>query len=267
MTVPKVRTYPNELKKAHWKSKKKVGSVGGEPPSIYALAQSKINTGLGEALDKAETAWGQINWKMLNSGQAVTLYPEGGLEAAQKAKAAAEDYLDGDDFKDAVKKLKAAKTKADSAGKHKLLSKQANTAAKAIATKLKAQVKLLEDITLDDFDQGINDWQRYMTSFDDRYAEALAKVIAGLKVYAAKRTQANWDKSNLLSRASEVSAVVRQAIAAKQKKYAPYGETWTTITNLTTKMHNDYEDGQVIDTDAKAYLQDMQEHLKDVPRF
>jgi hypothetical protein len=255
------------LTKAYWKGKKKVGSVGGEPPSVYALAQSKISTGLGEALDKAETAWNKINWKLLNVTQAVTLYPEGGLVAARKAKARAEEYLDEDDLKNAVAKLKSAKTKADAAGKHKLLSKQANTAAKAIATKLTAQVSLLDSIDLTDFDQAINDWERYLKSFNDRYEEAFGKVVAGLKVFAAKPNKDNWDKSNLLSRASEASTIVKQAISAKQEAYRPYGTNWTAITSLSTKMHNDYEAGLVKKEDVATYLEDMKEQLQDVPPF
>lgn len=267
MTVPKNKVYPNELTKTYWKGKKKVGSAGGEPPSIYALAQMKINTGLGEALDKAQTAWNKIDWKLLDAGKAVLMYPEGGLGAASKAKAKAEEYHTGEDFKNAVAKLKAAKTKADVAGKHKLLSKQANTAAKDIATKLESQVTFLESITLADFDQAINDWQRYLQSFDNRYEESFTKAADGLKVFAAKHTKAGWDKSNLLSRTSEVSAVVKQAIGAKKDAYKPYATTWMTITTITQKIHQDFEHGQVSDAEMTAYLQQMNQHLRLVPAF
>ena len=224
MTVPKNKTYPNELTKAYWKGKKKVGSVGGEPPSVYALAQSKISTGLGEALDKAQAAWNKIKWSTLNAKLAVdpNQKDDDGLTAIKKAKVKAAAYLTATEFTDAKTKLTAAKTKATAAGKHKLLSKQANTAAKDIATGLQTQLDLLTAVDLTDFDTSISDWKRYMDAFDDRYKQALLKVDQGLAVFSAKANKANWDKSNLLSRASEVYAVVKQAKSAKVVRYVPY---------------------------------------------
>jgi len=80
VTVPKDKTYPADLTKAEWKKKKKVGSVGGEPSSIYVLAQNKINTGLGEALDQAQKAWAAIPFKKLSRRSADMEHDDGWRE-------------------------------------------------------------------------------------------------------------------------------------------------------------------------------------------
>jgi hypothetical protein len=270
MTVPKVKNYkvfPTTLTKTYWKGQKKVGTVGGEPPSVYALAQAKINTGLGVALDNAEAAWKKIKWNTLNATLAVDPEAPDGLAAIQQAKVKAHAYITGTEFADAIAKLATAKTKATAAGKHKLLSKKANDAAKAIATGLQTQANMLASIDLSDFDSSISDWKRYLAAFDDRYEDALAKVDQSLQAYSATPNKATWDRANMLSRCSEVGTVVKQAKKAQMARYVPYDGVWTNINSTTQQIHQAYEGQGVSAANAAKYVRQMNQYLLQVPAF
>jgi len=268
MTVPKDKTYPTILTKADWKAKKKVGSVGGEPPSIYALAQMKINTGLGEALDQAQSAWKTIEFTKLSRRSAVVEHDDGWLTAAKTARSEAAKQLAADGaVTKAIAKLKAAKTKADAAGKAKLLSKQANTAAKAIAVALQTKITDLESITLTDLDQAVTDFENEIPLKRNTYAGGYNKVVSRLSGLKADPTKHGWDKADLKGEVAEAQTFSKQVAGIGVAEFRAARTTWEAMTTLT---HN--ADEAVMGQDAAAdkqvilkYLKDMNEKLKTVP--
>ncbi len=267
MTVPKVTTYPKELTKAEWKSKKKVGTVGGEPPSVYALAQAKINTGLGEALDKAQVAWNAIDWNQLNAKTFNPREQPDGPRVGIKAALVKAVQQKNGPVKNAADKLKAAKLKADAAGKHKLLSKQANTAATAIATKLQSQVAVLESITLDDFDAEIATWEDFWRGTRAAYREGFQKVSDKVANFSGERTAAGWNKANILDAVGTVvNDVLKNVARQKMTDLMAYGSSWGRIITLTNKMNEDFRGtAQVSDQAITAYINAVNEELRKVP--
>ena len=268
MTVPKDKTYPVDLTKAEWKKKKKVGSVGGEPPSVYVLAQNKINTGLGEALDQAQKAWAAIPFAKLSRRSAVVEHDDGWLAAAKAARAAAAKELEpAGHVTVAIAKLKAAKAKADSAGKAKLLSKQANNAAKAIALKLQTKITDLESINLSDLDQAVQEFEDEIPRKRNTYKGGYSAVVQKLAALNLDLTKAGWDKANLVGEVAEALTFCKQVSGIGVPEFRAARPVWESMSTLTHNADTAIK-GQDAAADKKVivkYLTDFRAKLRTVP--
>ena len=114
--------------------------------------RDKWNTELGAALRAAQLAYGKIKFDVLDCGMYRTKHGQFGVAAdVDVAKKAAQAHYNVA-VKPAIKALDTAKSKAAWAGRNLVISKAANTKAKAIAADLTARLAQLKGITFDDFD-------------------------------------------------------------------------------------------------------------------
>jgi hypothetical protein len=141
MTVPTNTAWPAALTNAAWQKKK----------SFLDKAKSKTKTGLGAELVKAEAAWKQIDFKVLDATKQVM--PT--AKEADNKKSAADAHLKTVVAGASKAALAAAKKAADTKG-NTALSTTARKAAADIEKGLLNQAKLLKLIKLSDFDSAKN---------------------------------------------------------------------------------------------------------------
>jgi hypothetical protein len=142
MTAPADTKWPAALSNAAWQKKK----------SFLDKAKSKTKTGLGAELLRAEAAWKQIQFKLLDAKQVPMPRPVD----VDNAKQAAATHLKTAGSA-ASKTLLAAAAKAAATKNNKALSADARKAAAAIEKGLLTQARLIKGIKLSDFDDARND--------------------------------------------------------------------------------------------------------------
>ena len=136
--------WPDALTDAAWQKKK----------SFMDKAKSKTKTGLGAELGKAETAWKLIVFDALDATKAAgklgnpVIFNKPEHYAAAKLVAINHSAV----VLEAIKALRTAAGKAATTKVNKDLSSTAKTAAASIENGLKAQVALIQTISLKDFD-------------------------------------------------------------------------------------------------------------------
>src|SRR5262249_46476581 len=186
------------------------------------------------------------------------------LEKANRA--AAQSYLDEGHVANAVAKLTAAKTKADAAGKAKLLSGAANTAAKNISTKLQELLTRLSTVSLADFDKAVADLEKAGNGQAGVYRKSFTDYSNALTAVESDPTKKSWDKANMMGKAQEVRTNVKQAIKFGRPEFKTYAPHWEEIVTLTDKA--DQAVG-VKPARAKAlittFVHDAREKLRPVP--
>jgi hypothetical protein len=137
MTAPTNTAWPAALTNAAWQKKK----------SFLDKAKSKTKTGLGAELTKAEAAWKQIDFKILDATKQVI--PT--AKEADNKKAAADTHLKTVVAAASKAALAAAKKAAETKNNTALSSTARKTAA-AIEKGLLNQARLIKTIKLTDFD-------------------------------------------------------------------------------------------------------------------
>jgi len=167
----------------------------------------------------------------------------------------------------AIAKLKAAKTKADSAGKAKLLSKQANDAAKAIGTKLQSKITDLESINLTDLDQAVQEFEDEIPRKRNTYKGGYSAVLQKLAALNLDLTKKGWDSANLKSEVAEALTFCKQVAGIGVPEFRAARPVWESMSTLTEKA-----DGALKGKDAAAdkkvivqYLTDMRAKIRTVP--
>jgi hypothetical protein len=138
MTAPSNTAWPAALTNAAWQKKK----------SFLDKAKSKTKTGLGAELAKAETAWKQVDFKILDASK----NPMPRVVDAENAKKAAAAHLKTVVGAASAAALLAAKKAADTKN-NKSLSSDARKAAAEIEKGLLKQAQALKTIKLTDFDE------------------------------------------------------------------------------------------------------------------
>lgn len=151
MAITFLTDYPKNLTNKAWQKEK----------SIADKLKSKTKTGLGEALEAAETAWNKISWNTLIADNAMFTVDKGGKYRGEDefefAKANAKAELAGA-VASARKALMAASGAARDTSQNKDLSKDAVKKAQELSKGLLDLEANLRDIKLDDFDDKKDRW-------------------------------------------------------------------------------------------------------------